>query len=243
MKPVKQIYANYTPQDFLVWETLFNRQLKNLESKVSDEFIQALHLLDFTPKVIPDFEKVNKKLATLTGWQLHTVPEISEAKEFFYYLSQKKFTATCWLRTIKQLDYIEEPDMFHDVFGHVPLLSNNHYSTFFEAIGKLSLKYIHQSDIVVQLQRLYWFTIEFGLIEENNVIKVFGAGIISSKEETENALSNKTLKTEFNLGEILEHPFKTDVVQNHYYVIQSFDQLNQSFKQLELELEEIYSEV
>jgi phenylalanine-4-hydroxylase len=241
MKPTEQIYANYTAEDFLVWKTLFNRQLMNLENKVSNEFMCSLERVGFNADSIPEFISVNQKLKNYTGWQLVTVPNISEADEFFVYLSQKKFTATCWLRTLKQLDYLEEPDMFHDVFGHTPLLSNTSYSLFFEAMGKLAVKYIHQKEIILKLQRLYWFTIEFGLINEDNKIKVFGAGIISSKGETEHAIGNKSIKTDFNITEIMKHDFRTDVLQDEYYVIDSFEQLNDSLKQFELELEEVYT--
>lgn len=240
MRPTKQIYENYSPEDFLAWKTLFNRQIKNLENKVSDEFIYSLEKVGFNPESIPDFRNVNKKLKGYTGWQLVTVPNISEAEEFFTFLSQKKFTSTCWLRTLKQLDYLEEPDMFHDVFGHTPLLSNKSYSLFFEAMGKLAVKYINEKEIILKLQRLYWFTIEFGLINENNKTKVFGAGIISSKEETEHAIGNKSKKTDFNLTTIVQHDFRTDVLQNEYFVIDSFEQLSESLKKFEKELEEVF---
>jgi phenylalanine-4-hydroxylase len=240
MRPTKQIYANYTTEDLLVWKTLFNRQLNILEYKVSNEYIYSLERVGFNADSIPEFLSVNQKLKNYTGWQLVTVPNISEADEFFVYLSQKKFTATCWLRTLQQLDYLEEPDMFHDVFGHTPLLSNVSYALFFEAMGKLAVKYIHQKEIILKLQRLYWFTIEFGLINEDNKIKVFGAGIISSKGETEHAISNRSVKTDFNITEIMNHNFRTDILQDEYYVIDSFEQLNDSLKQFELELEEVF---
>ncbi len=241
MRPTEQIYSNYTSEDFLVWKTLFKRQLKNLENKVSSEFLYSLERIEFNAEVIPDFVQVNKKLDTLTGWQLVTVPNISEADEFFKFLAQKKFTSTCWLRTIQQLDYLEEPDMFHDVFGHTPLLSNKSYSVFFESMGKLALKHIHNKEIILKLQRLYWFTIEFGLIKEGDKLKVFGAGIISSKEETENAISNRSLKEDFDIYRIMEHDFRTDILQNKYYVIDSFEQLTECLKQFEIELEEVYN--
>ncbi|MDP1801309.1 MAG: phenylalanine 4-monooxygenase [Bacteroidota bacterium] len=233
MRPTQQIYSNYTPEDFLVWKTLFNRQLKNLENKVSSEFMYSLERIEFHADAIPDFIQVNKKLKYLTGWELITVPNISEVDVFFKYLSQKKFTSTCWLRTMQQLDYLEEPDMFHDVFGHTPLLSNKSYSVFFEAMGKLAVKYIHQKEIILKLQRLYWFTIEFGLIKEDNKLKVFGAGIISSKEETENAIGNRSFKSDFDIDKIMKHDFRTDILQNEYYVIDSFEQLALCLKQFE----------
>jgi phenylalanine-4-hydroxylase len=239
MKPTEQIYSNYTPEDFLVWEKLFNRQLGILHGKVSDEYLKALNEIGFNYYTIPDFKITNAILAGKTGWELITVPNISPADEFLKHLAEKKFTATCWLRKMDQLDYLEEPDMFHDVFAHAPLLCNKNYSLFFESIGKLAVKYADIPDVVSKLQRLYWFTIEFGLIKENGSVKVFGAGIISSKGETEHAMSSNSKKTEFNLKKIFDHDFRTDILQDEYYVIDSFEQLVNSLKEIELELENI----
>ncbi len=236
MKPTEQIYKNYTSEDFLVWEKLFNRQLGVLHGKVSKEYLIALNEIAFNYYSIPDFKITNAILASKTGWKLITVPNISPADEFFVQLSQKQFTATCWLRKMDQLDYLEEPDMFHDVFAHAPLLTNKHYTDFFEAIGKLSVKYTDNTDVLTKLQRLYWFTIEFGLIRENGSIKIFGAGIISSKGETEHALSNVSKKSDFNIEKIFNHEFRTDILQDEYYVIDSFEQLVNSLREVELEL-------
>jgi phenylalanine-4-hydroxylase len=237
MKPTEQIYQNYTPEDFQVWETLFNRQLGVLHGKVSDEYLTSLNEIGFNYYMIPDFKITNAVLKGKTGWQLITVPAISPADEFFELLAQKKFTATCWLRRMDQLDYLEEPDMFHDVFAHAPLLCNVDYSKFFESIGKLAVKYKKEPGALVKLQRLYWFTIEFGLIKESGKIKVFGAGIISSKGETEHALGNASKKNNFNLEKIFKHEFRTDVFQEEYYVIDSFQQLVESLADVEKELE------
>jgi phenylalanine-4-hydroxylase len=205
---------------------------------VSFEFTEALDKADLSANAIPDFKLLNARLNSLSGWQLVTVPHISEANAFFNYLAQKKFTATCWLRSMQQLDYLEEPDMFHDVFGHAPLLSNKNYALFFETMGRLAVKHSQRPEIITKLQRLYWFTIEFGLIRENNRTMIFGAGIISSREETAHAIGTRSLKTAFDLERILNHPFRTDVLQDEYYVIDSFEQLNHSLRQFEAELEE-----
>ncbi len=138
-RPVAQVYENYTEEDFLVWETLYKRQTELLQKYASGEYLKALDIIGFTSTTIPDFKHVKEVLAPLTGWQLETVPNISEQKEFFEFLSRKRFTATCWLRKMEQLDYLEEPDMFHDVFGHVPLLSNKPYTDFFKAISDVAL--------------------------------------------------------------------------------------------------------
>lgn len=130
-RPLKQVYSDYTAQDFAVWEILFDRQMTTLKPIVSKEYLRALEQVKFTNDKIPDFKEVNEILQSATGWSLEVVPNISPQKEFFEFLSQKKFTSTCWLRSMEQLDYLEEPDMFHDVFAHVPLLCNENYVKFF----------------------------------------------------------------------------------------------------------------
>lgn len=224
-KPTEQIYKHYTEEDFAVWKILFDRQMKNLENDVSLDFLEALEKVKFRPDRIPDFTEVNAILEKETGWGLHTVPNISEQKDFFNLLSKKKFTATCWLRSKEQLDYLEEPDMFHDVFAHTPLLSNRAYCDFFKSMGDLAMKHIHNPVIIEKLGRLYWFTIEFGMIYENRHMKAYGAGIISSSGETANALSNKVKKSDFNIDRLFRTNFRTDILQDKYFVIDSFDQL------------------
>src|SRR5688572_10048054 len=127
---MKQNYDLYTAEDFEVWQLLFERQMKNLEEKVSGKFLDALNRIGFVSAKIPHFEETEKILEKYTGWKLKVVPTISPQEEFFAELSQKRFTSTCWLRKKSQLDYIEEPDMFHDVFGHVPLLTDTSYTDF-----------------------------------------------------------------------------------------------------------------
>lgn len=149
----------------------------------------ALQTVNFSADKIPDFSDINGVLETTTSWSLEVVSNISPQKDFFNFLSQKKFTTTCWLRTMEQLDYLEEPDMFHDVFGHVPLLSNLDYVNFFKGVSDIALRNIDNSKAIELLGRIYWFTIEFGLIREDGQLKIYGAGIISSKGETEHCLS------------------------------------------------------
>lgn len=225
MRPNVQIYENYTAEDFLVWETLMNRQMAILQDTVSESFLKAIDVIGFKPKEIPDFVKVNQILAGTTGWEILTVPGLCPPTEFFQLLGNKRFTSTCWLRNLNQLDYIEEPDMFHDVFGHQPLLTNKDYCNFFQRLGALAVKYAGNQAIIDQIERLYWFTIEFGLIQENGKLKIYGAGIISSKGETLHALGNQSVKTSFDLQRILNHEFRNDIIQNEYFVIDSFGQL------------------
>ena len=231
-KPTVQIYENYTREDYKVWEILFNKRLENLQGIVAEEFLVALDDLNFKAEKIPNFVEINNILKNRTGWSIKTVPNISPPEEFFSFLSMKKFTATCWLRSIDQIDYLEEPDMFHDVFAHVPLLSNKDYTNFFKEIGEIAVSVIEDPKKLEKLQRIYWFTIEFGLIKKNNDFKVYGAGIISSDEESKNALSKKSKKCEFDVKKVMNHSFRIDIVQDTYYYINSFDQLTSSIAEI-----------
>lgn len=236
---MKQNYNLYKPEDFEVWKLLFERQLRNLQGKVSDSFMSALKAIGFNANEIPDFEKTDAVLEKYTGWKLKVVPNISPQEEFFKELSQKRFTSTCWLRKKSQLDYIEEPDMFHDVFGHVPLLTDKSYTDFFKGISVIALKNMNHPEVIEALGRIYWFTIEFGLINENGKEKIYGAGIISSAGETENVFSNKVEKRKFDVHEIMNTPFQNDRIQNKYFVIGSFEQLFESLPEIEKFTEEL----
>ena len=231
-KPTVQIYENYTREDYKVWEILFNKRLENLQGIVAEEFLVALNDLNFKAEKIPNFVEINNILKNRTGWSIKTVPNISPPEEFFSFLSMKKFTATCWLRSIDQIDYLEEPDMFHDVFAHVPLLSNKDYTNFFKEMGEIAMSVIEDPKKLEKLQRIYWFTIEFGLIKKNNGFKIYGAGIISSDEESKNALSKKSKKCEFDVKKVMNHSFRIDIVQDTYYYINSFDQLTSSIAEI-----------
>jgi len=238
MRPTQQIYSNYTEHDFLVWRTLYNRQLAVLQPIVSEKYLNALKAVKFTDDKIPNFEEVAKLLKPLTGWSLEVVPNISPQKIFFEFLSKKKFTATCWLRTMEQLDYLEEPDMFHDVFGHTPLLSNQQYVNFFKGISDIALNYIDNPKAIELLGRIYWFTIEFGLIRENNQLKIYGAGIISSLGETKHCLSGNAQHLPFDVSTVFNTDFRTDILQDKYFVIDSFEQLFNCLDEIEALLKE-----
>lgn len=236
MRPTEQIYNNYTAEDFLVWKTLFNRQMEVLEKRVSSQYLTALDKVEFKDSKIPDFKEVDKILLGQTGWSIETVPNICPQKEFFEFLSQKKFTATCWLRTMQQLDYLEEPDMFHDVFGHIPLLSNEAYCEFFRGASNIALDFIDNPRAIELLSRLYWFTIEFGMIREKGELKIYGAGIISSHSEMLHSLDAHTRIKPFDVKTILHTPYRTDILQEEYFEIDSFEQLYDSLPLIHSEL-------
>ena len=240
---MNQIYSNYTTDDHKVWENLFDRQLNNLSRVASKEYLDGINKVGFVRDKIPDFEITNKLLLEQTGWTLYVVPGIIPVKDFFELLIHKNFSATTWLRKMHQLDYIEEPDMFHDVFGHVPLLSNKAFSNFVHGLSKIAVKHIDNDFAMELLGRIYWFTLEFGLITEKNELKIYGAGICSSVGETKHSLSDASEKKSFSVTKILNTPFENDRIQDKYFVIDSFEQLFHSLPEIETELEKMLEEV
>jgi phenylalanine-4-hydroxylase len=228
---MKQEYKLYKEADQLVWKTLFERQLENLEGKSCAAYLSCLEIMKcvLNAEQIPDFNLMNAALTESTGWSIEVVPGLIPVEDFFRLLAQRKFSASTWVRKMNQLDYLEEPDMFHDVFGHTPLLADPKFAQFMKDFGDLGVEFIDDEEIVIQLQRLYWFTIEFGLIYENGR-KVYGAGICSSFGETIHSLSANVEVIPFNLNRVINTEFETDVVQILYFELESFDQLFKEFK-------------
>ncbi|MCH2229602.1 MAG: phenylalanine 4-monooxygenase [Crocinitomicaceae bacterium] len=226
---MKQQFDKYTEEDSLVWKTLFERQEKNLQDKACEEYLDALEDMKdvLNANKIPNFSELNHWFESKTGWEIYCVPGLIPVDQFFDLLSRKKFCSSTWLRTIDQLDYLEEPDMFHDTFGHIPLLSNPVFSNFAYEFGKLGKSLANDQNKVLMLQRLYWFTIEFGLIEQNG-LKIYGAGIASSFGESISSLADGSQKHKFEMEEVLNRVFKTDEIQNTYFVIDSFESLFES---------------
>ncbi|BDD09953.1 hypothetical protein FUAX_23850 [Fulvitalea axinellae] len=233
-----QIYENYTPADFEVWSLLYKRQEEVLKERASKEYLSALKSIEFSEKSIPRFTDTNKILDKATGWGIHVVPGLIPPGDFFELLAQKKFCSSTWLRKPEQLDYLEEPDMFHDTFGHVPLLVNPFYASFMKAIGEVGIKYTDNHDALTMLQRLYWFTIEFGLIREEGELRIYGAGILSSPQESVYSLSDKPEHREFDIEPVFDTPFYKDRLQTCYYIIDSYEQLYNSVGQIDKILEE-----
>ncbi len=229
----KQQFDLYGKDDFEVWKTLFDRQVSNLSDKACVEYLKALEEMSevLHANKIAKFEQLNDWFSYRTGWQIECVPGLIPVEEFFKLLAQKRFCSSTWLRPKHQLDYLEEPDMFHDIFGHVPLLSNHVFSEFMHAFGELGMSMINDQNRLVALQRLYWYTIEFGLIEQNG-LKIYGAGIVSSFGESISSLAADTVKRPYDLYNVMQTEFHTDRVQDFYFVIESFEQLFESIVKL-----------
>ena len=233
-----QDYAHYTAADRWVWQTLFERQLQVLPTVASRRFLNGLPAVGFRADNIPDFAVVNPLLDQATGWRLVAVPGIVDDRTFFELLAARRFPATTWLRTPAQLDYLEEPDMFHDVFAHVPLLTDPYFADFLQALGTLALRYLHDAHAVELLSRLYWFTAEFGLIAEDDQLRIYGAGILSSAGETTFCLSDGAARRPFDVAAILATPYVKDRLQDVYFVIDSYEQLAAAMPVLAAELQQ-----
>lgn len=222
---MRQDHDAYTAEDYLVWKTLFERQMPLLQQVVAPEYLEGVAAIGFRADEIPRFEDVDKALMAATGWSLVVVPGIIAEADFFQLLAQRRFPATTWLRTMPQLDYLPEPDMFHDVFGHVPLLMHPHFTGFFQALGQIGLEQSARPEVVEMLGRLYWFTVEFGLIRTQGQTKIYGAGIVSSHGETKFSLSDVPAHLPFDVRTVMHTPYLNDRIQDKYFVIESFEQL------------------
>ncbi len=233
-----QDYSTYTQDDFEVWEILYNRQIKTLQPLASEAYLQGIKDVNFSGKKIPNYLEVNELLMKLTGWQIHVVPGLIDNKPFFELMQNRKFCASTWLRKREQLDYLEEPDMFHDIFGHVPLLSNHSICHFLQELARIALRFIDKLQAIEYIARLYWYTIEFGLIREGNELKIYGAGILSSSGESIYALqSPEPQRINYNVEQIFDTPYIKEHYQEQYFVIDSYQQLFNSIPDIESELE------
>lgn len=233
---MEQNYNAYTIEDQQTWQLLFDKQKGNM-AYASQAYIDGVDLIGFNRDEIPRFSEMNEVLNNATGWMVEVVPGWIPENTFFTLLFNRKFPSSTWLRSQDQLEYLEEPDMFHDVFGHVPLLTNQAFVDFLFELSKLGLDYIDNEYALDLLSRVYWYTVEFGLIRENNELKIYGAGILSSSGETIYSVSDKPEHFEFSVPEIISLPFRKDVFQTRYFIINSYDQLYDSVAEIKTEIE------
>jgi phenylalanine-4-hydroxylase len=222
---IDQDWNAYTEVEHATWRTLFERQAALLPGRVTPEFLDGMHKLEIAADGIPDFRRLNDMLHAATGWTVVAVPGLVPDATFFEHLANRRFPSTCFIRTPEQMDYLEEPDIFHDVFGHVPLLVNPVFADYMEAYGKGGLKALDQ-DALGYLARLYWYTVEFGLIRTDEGLRIYGAGIVSSKGESVFSLdAPDPNRIGFDLMRVMRTNYRIDDYQETYFVIDSFDQL------------------
>jgi phenylalanine-4-hydroxylase len=221
---VEQDWAAYTAEEHVLYRRLFERQAKLVPQYACPEWIRAIGALDAS-QTIPRFESVSKKLRHKTGWEIVAVPGLIPDDAFFTHLASRRFPVTVWLRRPEEFDYIAEPDVFHDFFGHVPLLFDPVYADHLHEYGKGGLKAM-RLDAVKMLARLYWYTIEFGLMKVDSTIKAYGAGLLSSGGELAYSVAGpRPQRLAFDLERMMRSDYLIDRYQETYFVIDSFDQL------------------
>ena len=250
---IEQPWDTYSTTDHDVWRTLFARQQDLLVGRASDEFVRTQREMGMSSQAIPKFEDINKSLRSATGWELIGVEGLLPELTFFEHLANRRFPVTWWIRRPEQLDYLSEPDLFHDLFGHVPLLMNPVFADYMAAYGRGGVKahgiaeraraaattvidgvaHVDEakalslgSDALTNLTRLYWYTVEFGLIRQPDGLRIYGSGIVSSKGESIYSLESEAPnRIGFDLERIMRTRYRIDTYQKTYFVIDSYEQL------------------
>jgi phenylalanine-4-hydroxylase len=208
-----------------VWDTLFARQAALLPGRASDAFLRGLDVLRLERPGIPDFRALNERLMAATGWQVVAVPGLVPDAAFFDHLANRRFVSGNFIRRPDQLDYLREPDVFHDVFGHVPMLADPVFADYMQAYGRGGLRSL-RFGALEKLARLYWYTVEFGLVREGGGLRIYGAGIVSSYGESIFALDDPSPnRIGFDLERIMRTDYRIDDYQQSYFVVDSYDQL------------------
>jgi phenylalanine-4-hydroxylase len=224
---VEQPWDSYSDTDHQVWRTLFLRQRELLVGRADREFLDTQDAMGMSEAHIPKFTELNSMLKAKTGWELIGVEGLLPELTFFEHLANRRFPVTWWIRRPEQLDYLSEPDLFHDLFGHVPLLMNPVFADYMQAYGKGGVK-AHGigPEALAQLTRLYWYTVEFGLINTQEGLRIYGAGILSSKGESIYSLDSPACnRIGFELERIMRTRYRIDTYQKTYFVIDSYQQL------------------
>ncbi|WP_447931965.1 phenylalanine 4-monooxygenase [Sphingopyxis fribergensis] len=222
---ISQNWDAFTADEHAMWDRLFARQSDMLPGRAADAFLRGIDVLRLEKPGIPDYRELNARLMAATGWQVIAVPGLVPDDVFFDHLANRRFPAGNFIRTPEQLDYLQEPDVFHDVFGHVPMLADPVFADYMVAYGEGGLRSL-KFDALKQLARLYWYTVEFGLIREAGGLRIYGAGIVSSFAESVFALdSDSPNRIGFDLARVMRTDYRIDDFQQNYFVIDSLDQL------------------
>jgi phenylalanine-4-hydroxylase len=222
---IPQNWQAYTAEEHATWDTLFERQAKLLPGRAAGAYLKGLDALRLSESGIPDFEELSERLMKLTGWQVVAVPGLVPDEVFFDHMANRRFVAGNFIRRPDQLDYLQEPDVFHDVFGHVPMLADPVFADYLEAYGRGGVRAM-ELGALKQLGRLYWYTVEFGLVQEAEGLRIYGAGIVSSSAESRFALDDRSPnRIGFDLARVMRTEYRIDDFQQNYFVIPNFDEL------------------
>jgi phenylalanine-4-hydroxylase len=223
---IPQRWDDYSIDEHRVWRSLFEHQAKLLPGRACDAFLDGLAKLDLASDHIPDFERLSDRLEQETGWRVVAVPSLVPDAVFFDHLAARRFPAGRFIRKPEQLDYIEEPDVFHDVFGHVPMLAHPMFADYMQAYGKGGQRALAEFNALKNLARLYWYTVEFGLISTTEGLRIYGSGIVSSRAESRYALESPSPdRIGFDLERVMRTEYRIDDFQDSYFVIDSFEAL------------------
>ena len=237
---IDQGWHNYTPQEHAVWKTLFERQSKLLPGRACDEFVRGMQDLPIGPDQIPNFEQLSETLSQRTGWQIVAVPGLVPDDVFFEHLAHRRFPAGHFVRKPHELDYLEEPDVFHDVFGHVPMLMNPAIADYIQAYGEGGLR-AKRLGVLEKLARVYWYTVEFGLVKQPDGLGVYGAGIASSATETVFSVEDDSPnRVAFDLERVMRTNYRIDDFQETYFVL---DNLNDLLELARIDFAPLYERV
>jgi len=230
---IEQDWKAYTPEQHAVWSELVQRRMPQLRRHACAEYLDGFEQIGLKEDRLPDLKAVSALLEPRTGWESTPVSGFLPANAFFEMLAARRFPTTTWLRSRESMDYTPEPDIFHDVFGHVPMHAHPVFADFLENYGKICAQVIDQPEALERLGRLFWFTVEFGLIRQNGEIRVYGSGLISSHGECTRVLNGGCEVRDFNLDEVLAQEFDTGAMQPVLYAVESFEQIYEATKQAE----------
>ncbi|WP_066724614.1 phenylalanine 4-monooxygenase [Sphingomonas pituitosa] len=238
---IPQDWSAYTGEEHATWDKLFARQAKLLPGRASSAYLKGLEALRLSESGIPNFEELSERLMKLTGWQVVAVPGLVPDDVFFDHMANRRFVAGNFIRRPDQLDYIQEPDVFHDVFGHVPMLADPVFADYLEAYGRGGMRAL-ELGALKQLGRLYWYTVEFGLVEEAEGLRIYGSGIVSSSAESVFALeSDSPNRLRFDMRRVMRTEYRIDDFQQNYFVIPSFEALLR--ETVETDFAPLYAEI
>jgi phenylalanine-4-hydroxylase len=233
---IQQVYAAYTPEQHAVWAELVGRVLPNVEQHAAREYLDGFEIIGLQRERLPNLAEITKRLGPRTGWSSTPVSGFLPAPAFFEMLANRLFPTTTWLRSRESLEYTPEPDIFHDVFGHVPMHAHRVFGDFLEHYGRVCAGVSDQM-ILEKLGRLFWYTVEFGLIRQHGEIKAYGSGVISSAGECHNVINGGCAIHDFSLDEVINTPVKVDELQKVLFAVNSFDEIYEAMHEAEQRVE------
>lgn len=234
---IQQDWSAYTPEQHAVWAELVRRRMPQLEEHACAEYLDGFHRIGLREDSIPNLAEVNKRLGPRTGWNATPVSGFLPPDAFFEMLAARQFPTTTWLRKRESLEYTPEPDIFHDVFGHVPMHAHPVFADFLQQYGRVCARLVHDKDKLERMGRLFWFTVEFGVIRQKGTIKLYGSGLISSHGESTHVINRASQGgpeiRDFDLDAVLNQEFIVSEMQKVLYAVESFDQIYEAAKEAE----------